>query len=264
MTAATILRWAALLVGTLAVFCCVGCVFARSAIYPGCAVPCEPGPGVEVKDYTSTDGVALRGAWVRSGVAGAPVLLWFHGNAESAGTNVSFARALARAGIDVFVAEYRGYGGLAGSPDEDGLYADAEGALAAVAASGVPKETVVLGGRSLGTGVAVELACRSPVRGLVLVSPYTSLVDIGRRVVGPLAPLMVPDKYASIDKVGALEVPLVAIHGTEDETIPADHGRAIAAAARNGRFVPVEGASHNGIPGLERLVADAVASVAKR
>jgi uncharacterized protein len=260
--AARIRRWAAGAAATLVAVSGVGCIASRAALYPGCDVPCTPAPGVDVVDYTAADGNQLRGAWVRSrGGAAAPVLLWFHGNAESAGTSVQFARALAESGCDVFLAEYRGFGGQPGRPSETGLHSDAQGALAVVSATGVTLDRLVLGGRSLGTGVAVELACHVPVRGVVLVSPYTSIVDLGRRMVGPLAPIMVCDEFASIDKVGKIDAPVVVVHGTLDETIPFEHGQAIAAAARQGTLVPVEGAGHNGIPGLERLVAEAVAKV---
>jgi fermentation-respiration switch protein FrsA (DUF1100 family) len=236
---------------------------ARAMIYPGCAVPIEAEPGVEVIDYKANDGTPLRGGWVRSGRKNTTAVLWFHGNAESCGTNVWIARELSRAGLDVFLAEYRGYGGLGGSPTEDGLVSDATGALDVVRAK-APEECIVIAGQSLGTGVAVTLASRNKIRGLILVSPYTSLVDMGRGIAGPLAPLLVPDRFDSIGEVPKLDLPIVVIHGTADEVVPFEHGRKIAAAAKRAKLVPVEGASHNAIPGLPGLVAAAVADVTSR
>src|SRR5207302_6071753 len=100
------------------------------------------------------DGQTLIGAWCRSGSPGAPAILFFHGNGESAAQNVPFGLELAALGYDVFLAEYRGYGGLPGSPTEAGIYLDAAAALAAM---NVPDDRLILAGRSLGTGVAVEL-----------------------------------------------------------------------------------------------------------
>jgi fermentation-respiration switch protein FrsA (DUF1100 family) len=233
---------------------------ARAMIYPGCSVPIASEPGVEVVDYKAEDGTPLRGGWIRSGKKDALAVLFFHGNADSSGTNVWFARELAHAGLDVFLAEYRGYGGLAGSPTEAGLVSDAVGALEVVRAR-VPLERTVFVGRSLGTGVAVALARRSPPKGLILVSPYTSLVDMGRTLAGPLAPLLVPDKFDSLGEVPKLDLPIVVIHGTADEVIPFEHGKKVAAAAKRAKLVPVEGASHNAIPVLSGLVAAAIADV---
>src|SRR5687767_5235452 len=104
---------------------------ARSMMYPGCPVAfgqvdCR---GASVVRYSASDGVALEGAFVRTGKSDAPVALFFHGNGESAAQNLSFARELNEHGIDAFLAEYRGYGGLAGEPSEKGLYLDGLAAL---------------------------------------------------------------------------------------------------------------------------------------
>src|SRR5262245_29126461 len=130
--------------------------FARSMIYPGSPVPFPRAedlarrlPGARLIDYRSSDGIALRGALVPAADPVAPVAVYFHGNAESAAQNLPFAADLARHGIGVFLAEFRGFGGLKGTPTEDGLYADGEAAVEAVLAAGVPPERLLLIGRSL-------------------------------------------------------------------------------------------------------------------
>ncbi len=109
-------------------------------------------------------------------------------------------------------------------------------------------------GRSLGSGVAVEIASRRPPRLLILVSPYTSLVDMGRSLVGPLAPVLVPDRFDNLSKIAALTCPIVIVHGTRDEVVPFEMGRRLAAAGRNVRFIPLEGRTHNDLPELPRLL----------
>lgn len=213
---------------------------------------------VEVVDYDAADGIRLRGALVRSGAADAPTAVYFHGNAEAAASNVPLAAALAERGVDVFLAEYRGYAGLSGRPTEAGLYADGEAAVEAVRARGVAPERLVLVGRSLGTGVAVELALRRPPRLLVLVSPYTSIVDMGRSLVGPLAPLLVADRFDSLGKIGRVAAPVVVLHGTRDEVVPFAMGRRIAEAAKDGKLVEIPNATHNDVPGLESLLASEI------
>src|SRR5262245_61180006 len=116
--------------------------FARSMIYPGSPVAFPPAEelswrlpaAARLVDYRSADGIDLRGALVPAADPAAPVAVYFHGNAESAAQNLPFAASLAGRGIGVFLAEYRGYGGLKGSPTEDGLYADGDAAVEAVRA----------------------------------------------------------------------------------------------------------------------------------
>jgi fermentation-respiration switch protein FrsA (DUF1100 family) len=233
--------------------------FARVLAYPGSrlAFPESPPPRTRILSFTTADGLGLRAAWIFSGVPGAKVAVFFHGNAESAAQNMPLALALAGGGVDAVLAEYRGYGGQPGRPDEAGLYADGAALLRVLAADGVTPDRLVLVGRSLGTGVAVELALRAPPALLILVSPYTSLPDLGRSLVGPLAPLVVPDRFDNLGKIGQLACPVVILHGTRDEVVPFRMGEALARTGRRIRLVPLEGRTHNDIPDLAaRLLAE--------
>lgn len=241
--------------------------FARSVIYPGSPVPFPRAeelarrlPGARLLDYRSSDGIALRGVLVPAVDPAAPVAVYFHGNAESAAQNLPFAMDLAGRGVGVFLAEYRGFGGLEGTPTEDGLYADGDAAVGAVRAAGAPPERLVLIGRSLGSGVATELAVRHPCALLVLISPYTSIVDMGKIIAGPAATLAVPDRYDNLAKLPRVRCPVVILHGTRDEIIPVRMGRALAKAVPGATLVEVPEASHNDFPGLEELAAREIAA----
>jgi fermentation-respiration switch protein FrsA (DUF1100 family) len=240
-------------------------LFARTLIYPGSPVAFPRDlerriPGATLLHYRSSDGTPLEGALLRGadpGGPGGPVVVYFHGNAESSAQALSWAGTFVRNGIGLFLPEVRGFGGLAGRPTEKHLYEDGDAALEALRAAGIPPERTVLLGRSLGTGIAVELALRQPGAKLILVSPYTSMVDLGRLIVGPLAPLVIPDRYDSLSKIGRVRMPIVIFHGTRDEVIPVRMGRALAAAAPGSRLVEVPEAMHNEFPRLEeRLVRE--------
>jgi fermentation-respiration switch protein FrsA (DUF1100 family) len=235
----------------------------RSLIYPGSPVPFPAYlesrfPGARLLRYRSADGTALVGAYLPARDPAALVAVYFHGNAESAAQGLHWAGTLVRNGIGVFLPEVRGFGGLAGRPTERHLYEDGEAALAALREAGVPPERTVLLGRSLGTGIAVELALRHLCAKVVLVSPYTSMVDMGRLIAGPLAPLVVPDRYDNLGKIGQLTMPVVILHGTRDEVIPVRMGRALAAASPRVRYVEVPEAGHNEFPGLEERLVRAI------
>lgn len=244
---------------------------ARSILFPGCPEPfpaerdlASEVPGARLARLRTADGVSITGALCPSGTANAPVVIQFHGNGESAAQNLWLAPVLAREGFDVFLAEYRGYGGNEGAPSEEGFYADAEAAIAWLAAEGYGKDRVVIAGRSIGTGVAVEMAHRGRGSALVLVSPFTRIVDLARRMVGPLATQFVWDKFETLAKMPDLTLPVAVIHGTEDELIPYEMGVAIAKAARNATLVPVKGGTHNDLPGLPRILARECSAILSR
>jgi fermentation-respiration switch protein FrsA (DUF1100 family) len=235
---------------------------ARSITYPGSPVPFPPAedlarrlPTARLIDYRSEDGIALRGALVPAADPEAPVAIHFHGNGESAAQNLPFAADLARRGISVFLAEYRGYGGLEGSPTEDGLYADGKAAVETVLAEGARPDRLILIGRSLGSGVATELALHAPYGLLVLISPYTSIVAMGRAFTGPLADLVMPDRFDNLEKLPRVQCPVVILHGDRDEVIPVAMGRELAAAVPGITYVEVPGAGHNDFADLEELTA---------
>ncbi|MFN7986336.1 MAG: alpha/beta hydrolase [Thermoanaerobaculia bacterium] len=255
--AATLGFVAALLVVAALAFA-VLTAFVRSMIFPASQAPFpEPreGEGWSVARYAAADGARLSGAFFPPPAPGRPVLLYFHGNAEAAAQNLPLADALRAHGFGVLLAEYRGYGGLAGSPGEEGLRADGEAALAELGRRGFPPGPVVLVGRSLGSGVAVDLATRHRVAAVALVSAYTSIVDMGRLVAGPLAPLVVRDRFDSLSKIGRVPAPVVLLHGSLDDVVPVEMGRQLAAARPGARWVEVPGATHNDFPGLAELLA---------
>ncbi|HEX2758203.1 MAG TPA: alpha/beta hydrolase [Thermoanaerobaculia bacterium] len=240
-------------------------VLARSITFPRPRAPMPEEielskriPNARVVSYETADGLPSKGIHVGAGPRAGARVLYFHGNAESAMQNLPLAEELARGGIETFLAEYRGYSGLPGRPSEAGLCRDGEAALTAFLGARVDAPPAIFVGRSLGSGVAVEIASRRPPRLLILISPYTSLVDMGRSLVGPLAPVLVPDRFDNLSKIAALKCPIVIIHGTRDEVVPFEMGRRLAAAGRNVRFIALEGRTHNDLPELPRLLAEEI------
>lgn len=223
----------------------------RGMLFPGdpTPIPARLPAGLERVAYEASDGQALAGVLARAPEPGAPLVVFFHGNAESAGQNVSLAEALLARGCHVFLAEFRGFGGLGGSPNQAGLLLDGEAALAAAcAALAAEPEQVVLCGRSLGSGVASALASRGRGRKLVLLSPYTSITDIAARLAPrPLAWLAVRDpldsRAALLARPG-LEV--LVFHGDRDQVVPYALGQELVAAlGGRARLVSLSGVGHN-------------------
>jgi fermentation-respiration switch protein FrsA (DUF1100 family) len=131
------------------------------------------------------------------------------------------------------------------TPSEEGLYDDAETALAGLAARGVGPDQVVLWGTSLGTGVAAEMARRGRGAALVLVTPYTSIPDVVTAAV-PLVPagLLLPQRFDTLGKTPEIHVPTLVVHGDADEIVPFWMGERLASAIPGARLLQVPGGHH--------------------
>ncbi len=232
----------------------LGLVYAlqRSLIYfpevtPPPAAVAMAVPGLRDVRVTTEDGLDLRGWWlpVDSATPAAAVVL-FHGNAGHFGHRLEKARVLREAGYAVLLVGYRGYGGNPGRPNEAGLYADARAFLTWVRQQGVNPLRTLLYGESLGSGVAVRMAAERRVGAVVLEAPFTRLADVGAHHY-PWLPvrLLLHDRFDNLASIGAVEEPILVIHGEADAVVPVAQGRALVAAARSGTGVFLPGVAHN-------------------
>jgi fermentation-respiration switch protein FrsA (DUF1100 family) len=206
------------------------------------------GLGLDVRKValTASDGVRLVSWSMPVNGGSGHWLLICHGNAgniSEAGRPYHYA-GLRALGLSLFAFDYRGYGESEGVPTEEGLYRDAEAAYRHLRDSlAVPAERIVLFGHSLGSAVAVELASRVPVAGLVLDGALTSVVDRAQELF-PYAPVrwIAASRYDSMERIGDLRIPKLFLHARGDEVVPITHGRRLfEAAAPPKRFVELRG-----------------------
>jgi len=134
---------------------------------------------VEEIAFATADGPQVRGRLAPASRGGpAPLIVYYGGNAEDA-TGQAFEPWPAEWALALV--NYRGYGASEGRPSERALCADALVVLDALARRpDVDAARIVLVGRSLGTGVATQVAGQRPVQGVVLISPYDSMVALAR------------------------------------------------------------------------------------
>jgi fermentation-respiration switch protein FrsA (DUF1100 family) len=160
-------------------------------------------------------------AWTGKAAAGQPTLLYFHGNGGGLLERAERIRRFRREGWGVLLMAYRGYAGSSGSPSERANLADGRLAYGALLAEGVAQKDIILYGESIGTGVAAHLAAELPAGGLVLEAPFTSAVEVGARAY-PFLPvsLLLKDRYETRNCIGRVRMPLLILHGEQDNTIP--------------------------------------------
>jgi uncharacterized protein len=182
------------------------------------------------------------------------VIVYFHGNAYTIEDALSGeVRDLRDTGASLLVVDYRGYGGS--SPGQaNGIRAcdDARAAMRDLTEQrGVHIEDVVIVGRSIGTGVAAQLALENPrAAGLVLLSPFTDLYAIARQNPTmrwlPLELMGSRNRLDTLGKIGQIHMPLFLIVGTQDKLTPPWMARTLFERANQPKqLYLVEGAEHN-------------------
>ncbi len=195
------------------------------------------------------DGERLHGWWVQRRAAALGHVLLCHGNAGNVGDRVLHAAVLTAAGFDVLLFDYRGYGHSSGTPSEQGTYRDARAALSCLLGQpDVDCARVLYLGESLGGAVALELALAHPPAGLVLLSAFTSVREMGRLHYGMIPTALVPDAYPSLRLIADLRAPLLVLHGEDDMIVPVEQGRALFDAAPDPKRLRIlPGVGHNDI-----------------
>ena len=192
-------------------------------------------------------------------------LLYIHGNAEDLGEIAPQLKRFQQWGYSVFAYDYRGYGTSDGKPGEQNAYEDAEVAYRYMTEQlKIPRDRIIVYGRSVGGGSAVELAARHSVAGLSLESTFTSAF----RVVVPF-PILPFDKFRNLHKLKQVDCPVLVMHGQADQIIPFNHGQDLYKAVKGPKvslwepeaghndFSWVAGARHeNAIQQLVSLIAE--------
>jgi hypothetical protein len=202
---------------------------------------------LEPLEVVTEDGLHLT-SWYRPAPSRDKLtIVFFQGNAGHLGYRNYKVRPWLRAGYGVLMIGYRGFGNP-GSPSEEGLYMDAEAAIKAVLATGVPEGGLVFYGESMGTGVATQMATEYGAAALILESPYTSIPDVGADRY-PLVPVrwLLRDHYDSISKIGEVHMPLLLMHGELDQVVPVKFGKKLFDAANEPKqavYVPDAGHSN--------------------
>lgn len=217
----------------------------RSFIYPAPRGPGIAPAGFERIAYETADGLTLHAGY-KAARSGRPTILYFHGNGADWQSSVVATDNLVPDGYGVLAAEYRGYRGNPGRPSEHGLYHDGRAAIAYLDRQGVEPGEIVIVGNSIGSGVAVQMAAEIRFRALVLVSPFASLSRlVGERFWWLPTGILLQDRFENIDKIAAVDAPVLIMHGDADTLIPVAHAEALADAAPSIELAIFRGIGHD-------------------
>lgn len=241
------MTWLGLAVGAYALLLGAAYLGQRFVLYPAPPFPLTPSATEAKVEHIDVPGVGSTLALHFVAPADATTVVHFHGNGEQLANLVPLGRALRRAGLGFFAVEYPGYGLVGGKPSEPANYAAADAALAFLKESvGVTDDKIVLQGQSLGSGIAVEMATRGHGSRLILISPFTNTVEIGKRLL-PILPvgLLLGDRYDNAEKAPRVRAPVLIVHGTADGVVPFVMGKRLAELLPDAEFIAIPGAGHN-------------------
>ncbi len=164
-------------------------------------------------------------------------ILFLHGNAGSLENRIHKINHFKNIDINFLLLSWRGFSGNKGSPNEKGLYEDARSAVRWLNSKGITEENIIIYGESLGTAVAIEIAQNRKFAGVILESPFTSMVEAGKNKY-PYLPvkLLLKDKYESNNKIKNVNSPILIMHGKADKLVPFFMGKKLYELANEPKF----------------------------
>lgn len=175
------------------------------------------------------------------------VVLYFHGNKKNIERFAPFAPLFTKHHYEVWIIDYPTYGKSTGALTEENLYESAY-QLYKLANTVYNADSIIILGKSLGSGIATQLASKVNCKLLVLETPYYGLKELANWY-APIYPKNIC-KYNlnTYTYLPSIVAPIVVFHGTNDWVIPYSHAKQIKPLLRQkDKFYTIEQASHNGI-----------------
>ena len=164
-------------------------------------------------------------------------LLFFHGNAGNLSNRIYKLNLIKNFDINFLIVAYRGFSGNEGSPTEEGLYQDARDTLEWLNKQEIKDNQIIIYGESLGTGVSAEISQHKNFAGIILESPFTSMVDAGKHYYFYLpVSLLLKDRYETIKKLKNIKMPILVMHGERDSIVPFHMGKKVFLEANDPKY----------------------------
>ncbi len=176
------------------------------------------------------------------------VVLYFHGNRSNINYYAPLANIFLEKKYEVWMVDYPGYGKSTGQLEENVFYAYAE-QLYKLAAQSFTPDSIILYGKSLGTGFAAYIAAKFPAQQLILETPYYSFPTMASTYF-PIYPVsrMLRFRIPTHEFIKNIKMPVTIFHGTADRTIPLSNAEKLKPLLKSGdRFITIADGKHNGL-----------------
>lgn len=174
-------------------------------------------------------------------------VIYFHGNMDNIEYYAHFADNFTKYGYEVWMMDYPGYGKSTGVINEPILYTEADEVYKMVSAAKFPADSIIIYGKSLGTGIATHLASRRNCKRLILESPYYSIPEVAATYAW-MYPVdwMTEFKIPTHEHIQKVVAPITIFHGTEDATISYSNTEKLKPLLKPiDEIISIEGGGHN-------------------
>ena len=192
---------------------------------------------IERVKITTPDNINLLGWFHKKDLKKFKTIVYFHGNAGKLENRIHKLNHFKDMDVNFLIIAWRGFSGNDGKPSEEGLYIDGSSAIDWLKNLGLKESDIILYGESLGTGVATHIAQNNNYAGLVLETPFTSMIAAAKNFY-PYIPvaLLLKDKYENQNKIKNIKIPVLVMHGEEDQIVPFWMGKKIYEIANQPKY----------------------------
>ncbi|MDC1032528.1 alpha/beta hydrolase [Candidatus Pelagibacter sp.] len=192
---------------------------------------------IEKVKIPTSDNIELLGWYHEKNLKDFKTLIFFHGNAGSLENRIHKLNHFQDMNINFLIIAWRGFSGNNGKPSEQGLYEDGKSTIDWLKKKGVSEKNLILYGESLGTGVVTHLAQNKNFGGVILETPFTSMIDAAKTFY-PYIPvdLLLKDKFENYKKIKNIHSPILVMHGEADQIVPFSMGKKIYESANNPKY----------------------------
>ena len=192
---------------------------------------------VEKVQISTDDNIELLGWYHEKDLMKNKTILFFHGNAGSLENRIHKLNHFRDMRVNFLIIAWRGFSGNEGKPSESGLYEDGESAIKWLVKKGVDEKNIVIYGESLGTGVATHLSQNKEFAGVILETPFTSMIDAAKKFY-PYIPvgLLLKDKFENKNKIKNIKSPILIMHGEKDQIVPFEMGKKMFEIANEPKY----------------------------
>ena len=192
---------------------------------------------VDKVEINTDDNIELLGWYHKKDLKKYKTIVFFHGNAGSLENRIHKLNHFREMDVNFLIIAWRGFSGNKGKPSEKGLYEDGKSAINWLLDRGVQEKDIVIYGESLGTGVATHLSQNKNFGGLILETPFTSMIDAAKTFY-PYIPvgLLLKDKFDNKSKIKNISIPVLIMHGEVDQIVPFFMGKKMYEIANEPKY----------------------------